>query len=294
MDDALHKVKSTSFDSGHINIKWFEDGQLNVSVNCIDRHLATKADEVALIWEGDDPSEDKTLTYRELHLEVSKFANALKSQGVSKGDVVCLYMPMVMEAAIAMLACTRIGAIHTVVFGGFSPDALAGRIIDSNAKVVVTADEGIRGGRTVPLKQNVDAALANPKVTSIEKVVVFQRTGNQIEWMSDRDVWWHEATAVASEQCQPEAMNAEDPLFILYTSGSTGTPKGVMHTTGGYLVYAAMTFKYVFDYQDGEVFGVLPMLVGSQGTATSFTAHSQMARKPFYSRESQTTHPQLV
>ncbi|PMN94587.1 acetate--CoA ligase [Enterovibrio norvegicus] len=248
------KVKQTSFDTGHVNIKWFEDGTLNVSVNCIDRHLETKGDQVALIWEGDDPADDKTLTYKELHKEVCKFSNALKSQGVRKGDVVCLYMPMVMEAAIAMLACTRIGAVHTIVFGGFSPEALAGRIVDSNAKVVITADEGVRGGRAVPLKQNVDAALKNPAVTGVEKVVVYQRTGNTVEWQSDRDVWWHEATAVVSDNCEPEEMNAEDPLFILYTSGSTGTPKGVLHTTGGYLVYATMTFKYVFDYQDGEVF----------------------------------------
>ncbi|MEI8609239.1 acetate--CoA ligase [Enterovibrio sp. Hal110] len=248
------KVKQTSFDTGHVNIKWFEDGTLNVSVNCIDRHLETKGDQVALIWEGDDPADDKTLTYKELHKEVCKFSNALKSQGVRKGDVVCLYMPMVMEAAVAMLACTRIGAVHTIVFGGFSPEALAGRIVDSNAKVVITADEGVRGGRAVPLKQNVDAALKNPAVTGVEKVVVYQRTGNTVEWQSDRDVWWHEATAVVSNNCEPEEMNAEDPLFILYTSGSTGTPKGVLHTTGGYLVYATMTFKYVFDYQDGEVF----------------------------------------
>ncbi len=248
------KVKQTSFDTGHVDIKWFEDGTLNVSANCIDRHLESKGDQVALIWEGDDPADDKTLTYKELHNEVCKFSNALKSQGVRKGDVVCLYMPMVMEAAVAMLACTRIGAVHTIVFGGFSPEALAGRIVDSNAKVVITADEGVRGGRAVPLKQNVDAALKNPAVTSVEKVVVYQRTGNAVEWQSDRDVWWHEATAVVSDNCEPEEMSAEDPLFILYTSGSTGTPKGVLHTTGGYLVYATMTFKYVFDYQDGEVF----------------------------------------
>ncbi|WP_407331953.1 acetate--CoA ligase [Enterovibrio sp. 27052020O] len=248
------KVKHTSFDTGHVDIKWFEDGTLNVSANCIDRHLESKGDQVALIWEGDDPTEDKTLTYKELHTEVCKFSNALKGQGVRKGDVVCLYMPMVLEAAIAMLACTRIGAVHTIVFGGFSPEALAGRIVDSNAKVVITADEGVRGGRAVPLKQNVDAALANPAVTCVEKVVVYQRTGNNVEWHSDRDVWWHEATAVVSDNCEPEEMSAEDPLFILYTSGSTGTPKGVLHTTGGYLVYATMTFKYVFDYQEGEVF----------------------------------------
>ena len=248
------KVKNTSFDTGHVDIKWFEDGELNVSANCIDRHLATRGDEVAIIWEGDDPQDDASITFNELHEQVCKFSNALKSQGVRKGDVVCIYMPMVAEAAVAMLACTRIGAVHTVVFGGFSPEALAGRIVDSDAKVVITADEGVRGGRTVPLKNNVDDALNNPAVTTIEKVVVFQRTGNDIEWTEGRDVWWHEATAIASAHCEPEAMNAEDPLFILYTSGSTGKPKGVLHTTGGYLVYAAMTFKYIFDYQEGEVF----------------------------------------
>ncbi|ACH67305.1 acetate--CoA ligase [Aliivibrio fischeri MJ11] len=248
------KVKNTSFDTGHVDIKWFEDGELNVSANCIDRHLATRGNEIAIIWEGDDPQDDASITFNELHEQVCKFSNALKSQGVRKGDVVCIYMPMVAEAAVAMLACTRIGAVHTVVFGGFSPEALAGRIIDSDAKVVITADEGVRGGRTVPLKKNVDDALNNPDVTTIEKVVVFQRTGNDIEWSEGRDVWWHEATAVASPHCEPEAMNAEDPLFILYTSGSTGKPKGVLHTTGGYLVYAAMTFKYIFDYQEGEVF----------------------------------------
>lgn len=248
------QVKNTSFDTGHVSISWFEDGTLNVSANCIDRHLATRGDQPAIIWEGDDPSDDATLTYNELHEQVCQFANALKSQGVRKGDVVCLYMPMVAEAAVAMLACTRIGAVHTIVFGGFSPEALAGRITDSNAKVVVTADEGIRGGRAVPLKKNVDDALANDEVTSVEKVIVFKRTGGNVEWDSSRDVWWHEATAVASSHCEPEEMNAEDPLFILYTSGSTGKPKGVLHTTGGYLVYATMTFKYVFDYQEGDIY----------------------------------------
>ncbi|OOF02828.1 acetate--CoA ligase [Salinivibrio sp. MA607] len=247
-------VKHTSFDTGHVDIRWFEDGTLNVAANCIDRHLKDKGDQIALIWEGDDPNDDATLTYQALYEHVGRFANALKAQGVKKGDVVCLYMPMVMEAAIAMLACARIGAVHTVVFGGFSPEALAGRIIDSNAKVVVTADEGVRGGRAVPLKQNVDEALTHPDVKSIEKVVVYQRTGGDIDWHNHRDVWWHDVTENASVDCPAEEMQAEDPLFILYTSGSTGTPKGVLHTTGGYLVYAAMTFKYVFDYQDGEVF----------------------------------------
>ncbi|HCG8518304.1 TPA: acetate--CoA ligase [Vibrio parahaemolyticus] len=248
------KVKSTSFDTGHVDIRWFEDGTLNVSANCIDRHLAEHGDDVAIIWEGDDPADDKTLTFNELHKEVCKFSNALKDQGVRKGDVVCLYMPMVPEAAIAMLACTRIGAVHTVVFGGFSPEALSGRIIDSDAKVVITADEGVRGGRDVPLKKNVDEALTNPEVKTISKVVVLKRTGGNVDWHEHRDVWWHEATAKVSDVCPPEEMKAEDPLFILYTSGSTGKPKGVLHTTGGYLVYAAMTFKYVFDYQPGETF----------------------------------------
>ncbi|ENM5914143.1 acetate--CoA ligase [Vibrio mimicus] len=248
------KVKSTSFDPGHIDIRWFEDGTLNISANCIDRHLATRGDQVAIIWEGDDPAQDKTLTYKQLHQEVCRFANALKEQGVRKGDVVCIYMPMVPEAAVAMLACTRIGAVHTIVFGGFSPEALAGRIIDSNAKLVITADEGVRGGRAVPLKKNVDEALTNPEVKNISKVMVLKRTGGNVAWHEHRDIWWHEATAKVSDQCQPEEMKAEDPLFILYTSGSTGKPKGVLHTTGGYLVYATMTFKYVFDYQPGEVF----------------------------------------
>ncbi|EJG1032815.1 TPA: acetate--CoA ligase [Vibrio parahaemolyticus] len=248
------KVKSTSFDTGHVDIRWFEDGTLNVSANCIDRHLAEHGDDVAIIWEGDDPADDKTLTFNELHKEVCKFSNALKDQGVRKGDVVCLYMPMVPEAAIAMLACTRIGAVHTVVFGGFSPEALSGRIIDSDAKVVITADEGVRGGRAVPLKKNVDEALTNPEVKTISKVVVLKRTGGNVDWHEHRDVWWHEATAKVSDVCPPEEMKAEDPLFILYTSGSTGKPKGVLHSTGGYLVYAAMTFKYVFDYQPGETF----------------------------------------
>lgn len=248
------QVKSTSFDTGHVDIRWFEDGTLNVSANCIDRHLADRGDEVAIIWEGDDPADDKTLTFNQLHKEVCQFSNALKEQGVRKGDVVCLYMPMVPEAAVAMLACTRIGAVHTVVFGGFSPEALSGRIIDSDAKIVVTADEGVRGGRAVPLKKNVDEALTNPEVKTISKVIVFQRTGGDVEWHEHRDVWWHEATANVSSDCPPEEMKAEDPLFILYTSGSTGKPKGVLHTTGGYLVYATMTFKYVFDYQQGETF----------------------------------------
>ncbi|OXS16429.1 acetate--CoA ligase [Zobellella denitrificans] len=248
------KVKNTSYDPGHISIKWFEDGTLNLSANCIDRHLATRADDIAIIWEGDSPEEDKKVTYRELHEQVCRFANVLKAQGVKKGDVVSIYMPMVVEAAVAMLACTRIGAVHSVVFGGFSPDALASRIIDSRAKVVITADEGLRGGRRVALKANVDEALTNPKVDTVEKVIVYRRTGGNIAWHQHRDLWWHEATQAARPDCPPEEMNAEDPLFILYTSGSTGTPKGVLHTTGGYLVYAAMTFKYVFDYHPGDIY----------------------------------------
>ncbi|WP_375055729.1 acetate--CoA ligase [Zobellella sp. DQSA1] len=248
------RVKNTSYDPGHINIKWFEDGTLNLSANCIDRHLATRADDIAIIWEGDSPEEDKKVTYRELHEQVCRFANVLKAQGVAKGDVVGIYMPMVVEAAVAMLACARIGAVHSVVFGGFSPDALASRIIDSKTKVVITADEGLRGGRRVALKANVDEALANPKVDSVEKVIVYRRTGGDVAWHEQRDIWWHEAAANASTDCPPTEMNAEDPLFILYTSGSTGTPKGVLHTTGGYLVYAAMTFKYVFDYHDGDIY----------------------------------------
>ena len=248
------KVKSTSFDTGHVDIRWFEDGTLNVSANCIDRHLKDRGDEVAIIWEGDDPNDDKKLTFNDLYSEVCRFSNVLKGHGVHKGDVVCLYMPMVPEAAIAMLACTRIGAVHTVVFGGFSPEALSGRIIDSNAKVVVTADEGVRGGRPVPLKKNVDEALTNPETSSIKKVLVYQRTGGNVDWHDHRDVWWHEAVKTVSDHCPPEEMKAEDPLFILYTSGSTGKPKGVLHTTGGYLVYATMTFKYVFDYNHSDTF----------------------------------------
>lgn len=248
------QVQNTSFEAEQIDIRWFEDGTLNVSANCIDRHLAERGDEVAIVWEGDDPADNKALTFNELHKEVCQFSNVLKDQGIRKGDVVCVYMPMVLEAAIAMLACTRVGAIHTVVFAGFSPDALAGRIIDSDAKMVITADEGLRGGRVVPLKKNVDEALTNLEVTNIEKVIVVKRIGSNIHWSESRDVWWHEAMAVVSDVCPPEEMKAEDPLFILYTSGSTGKPKGVLHTTGGYLVYVTMTFKYVFDYQKGETF----------------------------------------
>ncbi|WP_372881601.1 acetate--CoA ligase [Psychromonas sp.] len=248
------KVKNTSYDPGHISIKWFADGELNVSVNCIDRHLASKGNQVAILWEGDSPDQDQSITYKQLHKRVCQFANALKYQGVKKGDVVCLYMPMTPEAAIAMLACTRIGAVHSIVFGGFSPDAIAGRIIDSSAIMVITADQGRRGGRTIPLKANVDQALTKAGTECVQNVIVFKNTGAEVNWVAGRDLDWHLICAAQSSVCQPEAMNAEDPLFILYTSGSTGTPKGVLHSTGGYLVYAAMTFKYVFDYQEGDIY----------------------------------------
>ncbi|MBN3136103.1 acetate--CoA ligase [Pectobacterium punjabense] len=247
-------IKNTSFDPGHIRIRWFEDGTLNVAANCLDRHLAERGDQTAIIWEGDDATESKKVTYRELHQSVCRFANVLKSQGVKKGDVVAIYMPMVPEAAVAMLACARIGAIHSVIFGGFSPEAISGRIIDSNAKLVITADEGVRAGRVIPLKKNIDEALKNPNVTTISSVIVFRRTGKGGEWKDGRDLWWHDLVEKADDHCPPEEMNAEDPLFILYTSGSTGKPKGVLHTTGGYLVYAALTFKYVFDYHPGDIY----------------------------------------
>lgn len=247
------RVKNTSYDPGHISIKWYEDGLLNVSANCLDRHLSERGDKVAIIWEGDNPAEDRKITYRELHAEVCKFANVLKAQGVKRGHMVCLYMPMVPEAAIAMLACTRIGAVHSIVFGGFSPEALSGRIIDSGASVVITADEGLRGGRPIPLKKNVDEALTHPD-TKVSKVIVLKRTGGNVAWHEHRDIWWHDAVNAASPDCPPEAMGAEDPLFVLYTSGSTGKPKGVLHTTGGYLVYAALTFKYVFDYHEEDIY----------------------------------------
>ncbi|MWL73327.1 AMP-binding protein, partial [Escherichia coli] len=248
------KVKNTSFAPGNVSIKWYEDGTLNLAANCLDRHLAERGDQTAIIWEGDDASQSKNITYRELHRDVCRFANVLLSQGIKKGDVVAIYMPMVPEAAVAMLACARIGAVHSVIFGGFSPEAVAGRIIDSSSKLVITADEGVRAGRTIPLKKNVDDALKNPNVTSVSNVVVFKRTGSNIEWQAGRDLWWSDLIEQASDQHQPEEMNAEDPLFILYTSGSTGKPKGVLHTTGGYLVYAATTFKYVFDYHPGDIY----------------------------------------
>ncbi|MCA6063975.1 acetate--CoA ligase [Thalassolituus marinus] len=248
------KVRNVSFDDHNVSIRWFEDGTLNVSANCLDRHLETRGDQTAIIWEGDEPDQDRHITYKELHEEVSRFANALRGQGVRKGDVVCIYMPMIPEAAVAMLACTRIGAIHSVVFGGFSPDALAGRIEDSNAKVVITSDEGVRGGKHVPLKANVDEALTHPTIRTLEKVIVVKRTGSDVAWHPARDVWYHDLVSIASPHCPPEEMNAEDPLFILYTSGSTGKPKGVVHTSGGYMVWASITHQYVFDYHDGDIY----------------------------------------
>ncbi|MCG7531653.1 acetate--CoA ligase [Psychrobium sp. MM17-31] len=248
------QVKNTNFAAPNVDIKWFEDGTLNAAANCLDRHLANNGDDVAIIWEGDDENDKRELTYRDLHRDVCQFANALKSKGVKKGDVVSIYMPMVPEAAVAMLACARIGAIHSVIFGGFSSESISSRVIDGNAKVIITADEGPRGGRLVPLKGNIDDALENPAVTCVETVIVLKRTGNEVGWVEGRDVYWHDVVANESTDCPAEEMAAEDPLFILYTSGSTGTPKGVLHTTGGYMVYASMTHEYVFDYKKGDVY----------------------------------------
>ena len=246
------KIKNTTFEYPKVSIKWYEDGILNVSYNCIDRHLKKRGNQVAIIWEGDDPYYDKKITYNELHENVCRFANVLKKNGVKKGDCVTIYLPMIPEAAYAMLACTRIGAIHTIVFGGFSPDSLASRINDADSKCIITADEGLRGGKKVPLKANTDEALK--RCAGNEKVIVVRRTGGQVTMTPGRDAWYHEDAATVSADCKPEKMKAEDPLFILYTSGSTGKPKGVLHTTGGYLVYAAMTHQYVFDYHDGDIY----------------------------------------
>ncbi|HBZ54684.1 MAG TPA: acetyl-coenzyme A synthetase, partial [Syntrophobacteraceae bacterium] len=248
------KVKEVNFarSKGPIGIKWFAGGKLNISYNCLDRQLAKRGDQVAIIWEGDDPKDSRKFTYRQLHAEVSKFANVLKSMGLKKGDRVTIYLPMIPELAIAMLACTRIGVIHSIVFGGFSPESLAGRIQDCGGKVVITADEGLRGSKTVPLKLNTDEALK--KCPDVEKVVVVRRTGGKVPMAAGRDVMWDDLMKSASANCPAEPMDAEDPLFILYTSGSTGKPKGVLHTTGGYLVYASFTHQYVFDYKEGDIY----------------------------------------
>ena len=248
------QVKDVSYAKEDVHIRWFYDGTLNVCFNCIDRHLESKADDVAIIWEGDDPSVDLKITYAELHERVCRFANVLKRIGAKKGDRITIYMPMIPEAAIAMLACARIGAIHSVVFGGFSPEALAGRINDCQSNIVITADEGIRGGKSIALKNNVDAAAAHPAVETLEKVLVVRNTGGDISWDESRDVWLHDVEPQVDLDCPCEEMKAEDPLFILYTSGSTGKPKGVLHTTGGYLVYATMTYQYVFDYHPGDIY----------------------------------------
>ena len=247
------KIKNTSFDPHNVSIKWFEDGTTNVSYNCLDRHLEKRGDQTAIIWEGDDPDATTSkLTYRELHAEVCRFANVLKANGVKKGDRVTIYLPMIPETAVAMLACTRIGAIHSVVFGGFSPESLAGRIEDAKSTVVITADEGVRGGRKVPLKANADAAA--DKAGGVKTMLVVRHTGAAVAMKPGRDVYYDEAAKGVTAECPAEPMNAEDPLFILYTSGSTGKPKGVLHTTGGYLVYTAMTHQYVFDYHDGDIY----------------------------------------
>jgi acetyl-CoA synthetase len=246
------KVLDWSFSASDLHIKWFEGGKLNVAYNCIDRHLETRGDQVAIIWEGDDPNTDKKITFKELHAEVSKLANVLKARGVKKGDRVCIYMPMIPEAGYAMLACARIGAIHSVVFGGFSPEALKDRILDSDCQVVITADEGLRGGKAVPLKANTDQAVSH--CPNVHTVLTVKNTGGDIEWNDKHDVWYHEAMADASDDCPAEEMDAEDPLFILYTSGSTGKPKGVLHTTGGYLLYTAITTKLTFDLHEGDVY----------------------------------------
>jgi len=248
--EPWHKV--LSFDYSKADIRWFEGGKLNVSANCLDRHLMNRGDQVAFIWEGDHPSQDKTITYRQLHSEVCKFANVLKNLGVKKGDRVCIYLPMIIEAATVMLACTRIGAVHSIVFAGFSAESLKDRLLDADSSYLVCADEGFRGGKTLPIKHTVDSAAKH--CPQLQKIVVIRHSGKPVAWQPARDVWYHEAMDGVSDDCPPEPMDAEDPLFILYTSGSTGKPKGVLHTTGGYLLYAAITHKYVFDYHDGDIY----------------------------------------
>ena len=249
-DEPWKELKSGRFETA--DTKWFEGAKLNVCYNCVDRHLEARADQVAIIWEGDDPENDKSISYRELYVNVCKFANILKARGVKKGDRVCIYMPMIPEATYAMLACTRIGAIHSVVFGGFSPEALANRILDSDCQTLITADEGVRGGKTIPLKANADTALE--QCPNVNTVLTIKRTGGEVQWHPERDVWYHELLENVSAECAPESMDAEDPLFILYTSGSTGKPKGVLHTTAGYLLHAALSHKTIFDYHDGDIY----------------------------------------
>ena len=246
------KIRDVSYNKEDLHIKWYEDGTLNASYNCLDRHLETKGNNTAIIWEGDDPNESKHISYNELYEQVCKFSNVLINAGAKKGDRITIYMPMIPEATVAMLACTRIGAIHSVVFGGFSPDALAGRIEDCNSTIIITADEGLRGGKKIPLKSNTDEAISKAKIC--KTTIVVKRTGAEINWIDDQDIWYHEEMEKASANCPPAEINAEDPMFILYTSGSTGKPKGVLHTTGGYLVYASMTHHYVFDYQENEIY----------------------------------------
>ncbi|MDC0033564.1 acetate--CoA ligase [Alphaproteobacteria bacterium] len=246
------KIKDVSYGPGNVHIKWYEDGTLNASANCLDRHLSTRGDQTAIIWEGDEPTDAKNITYRELYEEVCKFSNAMKSLGIKKGDRVTIYLPMIPEIAVAVLACARIGAIHSVIFGGFSPDSIAGRIQDCDSNLMITSDEGVRGGQPIPLKDNTDAALE--QTPSIKNCIVVKRTGGDINWVEGRDHWYHDLMTSASADCPPEEMSAEDPLFILYTSGSTGKPKGVLHTTGGYMVYVSMTHQFVFDYHDGDVY----------------------------------------
>ncbi|MCB1875451.1 MAG: AMP-binding protein, partial [Chromatiales bacterium] len=246
------KVQDWSYDQDDLHIEWFKGGKLNVSYNCLDRHLETRGDQTAIIWEGDNPAEDRKITYRELHADVSRFANVLKAKGVKKGDRVCIYMPMIPEAAVAMLACTRIGAVHSIVFGGFSPDSLRDRILDSDCRTVITSDYSLRGGKQVPLKKNADKALA--ECPNVSTLIVVRRTGGDVAWVDGRDCWYDEEMGKVSADCPPEEMDAEDPLFILYTSGSTGKPKGVLHTTGGYKLYNAITHKYVFDYHDDDIY----------------------------------------